>query len=325
MISLTDLQKRIVRAAQLNAGRSISEIAKVAQCPARAVQYHLTKLVADGVVKKAPFLNVYPLGYRYVNIYFSLGSAKSASLQDLTKFLCDAPQVSWCAELGGEFHLGVSILVRHMEEAKQLLNSLPEQLAALLYDRAYIYHTRLAVFPYKHLSSDISTHSSLEYGNEAHYDPSGPSIHTDELDLSILRFLSTTHETSGRAVARALGKPHATVESRMRRLEREGVIAGYWYLVDPSAIGRHAFKALLYVKGPQKATSDAIYDFSVRHPHIVYFIEGIGSWDLELGIDIEHPREIAAVHQDLLDNFGVVLNNVKIVPQFRVLRLCQFP
>ena len=59
----------------------------------------------------------------------------------------------------------------------------------------------------------------------------------DELDLSILRRLNENARQSYREIAKSLGVSISTVSNRVKRLEADGVVAGYVPVLDPKRIG----------------------------------------------------------------------------------------
>ena len=59
----------------------------------------------------------------------------------------------------------------------------------------------------------------------------------DELDVSILRRLNQDARQSYREIAKALGVSISTVSNRVKRLEADGVVAGYVPVLDPKRIG----------------------------------------------------------------------------------------
>lgn len=64
-----------------------------------------------------------------------------------------------------------------------------------------------------------------------------PAAKLDDLDRGILRQLNEDARRSYREIARALGVSIGTVSNRLKRLEAEGVVAGYIPLLDPKRMG----------------------------------------------------------------------------------------
>jgi Lrp/AsnC family transcriptional regulator, leucine-responsive regulatory protein len=67
--------------------------------------------------------------------------------------------------------------------------------------------------------------------------PPKPSVPLDELDVSLLRLLSSEARLSQRQLAVRLGVSAPTVGERMSRLERSGVIRGYAAQIDWEVAG----------------------------------------------------------------------------------------
>lgn len=315
---LSRLQREIIPLIQLNAQIQPQCVAKQLGVRERSVRYQISKLEKRGLIRAAPFLNIYPLGYRYVNLYFSVGCSQSSTVERLVQELINTPRVAWLAELGADFHYGLSLIVEQIEDVKEALDSLSRKFPAVFFEKSYAFHLHLIVFPAKLLVSHKLSFPALGYGGMAH------KFTADELDRQILAVMAAQGLTSGRAIARSLGRPHATVEHRLRRLEKEGVVAGYWHLMDISQLGYQTLKLLVYAKGHQYLMSQKLLEFARLHPNISYFIECLGSWDFELGLDVENASQVADVTRALYDSFGVMINTVKVVPMFRVLKWTQF-
>lgn len=58
----------------------------------------------------------------------------------------------------------------------------------------------------------------------------------DEVDLEILRLLQADGRATHAAIGKVVGLTGSSVYSRVRRMEREGVIRGYTTLIEPSAL-----------------------------------------------------------------------------------------
>ena len=317
-LKLSQLQREIIPLIQLDARLSLARIAEQLHAQERSVRYQIDKLEERGLIRKAPFLNIYPLGRRYVNLYFSLGGSHSSAVEKLIQTLQQTLRVSWLAELGGDFHFGLSLIVETIEDVKEALDSLSRKFPAVFFEKSYAFHVSLRVFPAKFLSARKFPFPHLGYG------ATGRLFDADELDRKILALMAAQGLFSGRAIARVLGRPHVTVESRIRRLEKEGVIAGYWTLFDVSKLGYQTFKILVYAKGHQYALAEKLSGFAEDQPHISYLIECLGSWDFELGLDVESNGQVAQVTRAMIDACGSMINTIKVVPMFRVLKWRQF-
>ncbi|MGH3249000.1 MAG: Lrp/AsnC family transcriptional regulator [Trebonia sp.] len=69
-------------------------------------------------------------------------------------------------------------------------------------------------------------------------------MHLDQLDLDLLNLLLEEPQAGMREYARVLGVARGTVQARVARLEREGVIAGHGPAISPARLG---FTVLAFV------------------------------------------------------------------------------
>ncbi|MGH3261876.1 MAG: Lrp/AsnC family transcriptional regulator [Trebonia sp.] len=69
-------------------------------------------------------------------------------------------------------------------------------------------------------------------------------MHLDQLDLELLNLLLEEPQAGMREYARVLGVARGTVQARLAKLEREGVIAGHAPAISP---GRLGFTVLAFI------------------------------------------------------------------------------
>lgn len=105
----------------------------------------------------------------------------------------------------------------------------------------------------------------------------------DELDTRILRLLLEQPRTSVREYARILGIARGTLQARLDRLEREGVITGVSPSLSPVALG-HPVLAFVHIEVTQGhldevgdgVASDPRSSRRIRSPAAA--ICSLGSW-----------------------------------------------
>ena len=77
-----------------------------------------------------------------------------------------------------------------------------------------------------------------------HTERSRQTVHLDQLDLDLLNLLLEEPQAGMREYARVLGVARGTVQARLARLEREGVIAGHAPAISLAGLG---FTVLAFV------------------------------------------------------------------------------
>jgi DNA-binding Lrp family transcriptional regulator len=316
---LRPIQCEILSLYKLNGNLSIKAAAKHLRTRESTVRYQLSNLIDRGLATRAPFLNIYPLGLRYLNMYFSTTGGAAADLEGLLGALIRSPRVSWLAEIGGDYHFGMACVVRHTEDVQQLFREIKPKSLELIFEKVFTTHLSLRMYPLKFLSSRKYPFPFIGYRRENEVPK------TDELELKILKCLSDDRITTGREVARRIGAPHSTVEDRLTRLERNKILTGTWLQVNFRMLGFQSYKLLLYTRGVHAALAIEMEKFCQEHPRVDSFIECIGEWDFEVGLVVEGPEQVTEITRALSDRFAASLHHIKTIPLFRVLKLSQFP
>jgi len=82
-------------------------------------------------------------------------------------------------------------------------------------------------------------------------------IELDRIDHKILDILQRQGRISNTELAEQIGLSMSPCSERVKRMEREGVIAGYYARVNPAAVGR---TILVFVEITLASKSDEVFD-----------------------------------------------------------------
>ena len=120
----------------------------------------------------------------------------------------------------------------------------------------------------------------------------------DDTDRQLIALLRDDARASVVTLARSLRVARATVQNRIGKLEREGVIVGYSVRLKPEAEA-HRIRAIMgiEVKGPR---GEAVLKLLRGHANVVALHTTNGRWDL-----------VAELRADTLEAFDKVLNAIR--------------
>lgn len=100
----------------------------------------------------------------------------------------------------------------------------------------------------------------------------------DDVDRRILDALSADARQPAAAIARKLGLARSTVQERLVRLERTGVIAGYTVRLGPAATGRAVTAHVAITVDPKRASAVVGALATIAEVRSVHTVSG--SYDL---------------------------------------------
>ncbi|MER8047942.1 Lrp/AsnC family transcriptional regulator [Streptomyces sp. NPDC094032] len=138
----------------------------------------------------------------------------------------------------------------------------------------------------------------------------------DELDTRVLRLLIEQPRTSVREYARILGVARGTVQARIDRLERDGVITATGPVLSPAALG-HPVLAFVHIEVTQ-GHLDEVGDALATVPEIVEAFSITGGGDLLTRVVARDAGHLEDVIQHLIQLPGVVRTRTEIALRERV-------
>ncbi len=138
----------------------------------------------------------------------------------------------------------------------------------------------------------------------------------DELDTRILRLLLEQPRTSVREYARLLGVARGTLQARLDRLEREGVITGTAPSLSPAALA-HPVLAFVHIEVTQ-GHLDEVGEALAGVPEIVEAFSITGGGDLLTRVVARDNAHLEDVVQKLISLPGVVRTRSEVVLRERV-------
>ncbi|MEX3968437.1 Lrp/AsnC family transcriptional regulator [Paraburkholderia sp. EG286B] len=122
----------------------------------------------------------------------------------------------------------------------------------------------------------------------------------DDVDRQLIALLRDNARLSVVALSKTLRIARATVQNRITRLEKDGVIIGYTVRLKP-AVERHRIRALMSI-AVQGNRATEVVKLLRGHPSVVSIHSTNGRWDL-----------VVELHADSLEQFDRVLGAVRLV------------
>ena len=123
-------------------------------------------------------------------------------------------------------------------------------------------------------------------------------IRLDATDQALLAVLRGNARLPVVDIARRLGVSRATVQNRMKRLEKSGVVLGYTVSVRPE-VEPHPVRALMSIAVDSRDEKAVIGELR-GNPNVVAVHHTTGRWDL-----------IAEIRTDTLANFNAIVGDVR--------------
>ena len=122
----------------------------------------------------------------------------------------------------------------------------------------------------------------------------------DDTDRELLALLRVDARMPVATLATKLKVARGTVQNRMKRLERDGVIVGYTVRVKPQAEA-HRIRALMTIVVEGNRGAEVLHALR-GHPNVTGLHSTNGRWDL-----------VAELRADSLEAFDRALGNIRLI------------
>ena len=108
-------------------------------------------------------------------------------------------------------------------------------------------------------------------------------------------------------------------------MEKKGIIQSHRALINLSKINRKFYKALIKLDNPTKEEEKKLYSFCSQHNFVVYLVEVLGEWQLEIETEVESQEEFTELLRKIRNEFQDLILDYEILQVTKEHKLNYFP
>jgi len=305
---INDKEVKILLNFELNADKKTKDIAQKLNYKEHSVIYTLHKLKQEKLIELQPFIDMFALGYQDYALYFSHSLTNSEDIKKLDDYLVNHYLTSCVVKMGGDYNYGVMMYSKNIKNFLNFLEEVSQKFPNVFFHKSFSIRTSFTRFNRNYLNKETKKeYIKMNYEQQEKI---------DELDKQILNQLGKTPTQSDRTLAQIMNLPTSSINNRLRKLRQKKILRNNNYLVNTNKLNIHTYELFLYTKGLESQQKKELFDFYQREPHVIHFLECIGEWDFEIGIEAKSPEQAQMVINSLYEKFGNFLHTVKSIPIF---------
>lgn len=299
---------KILRELDVNARKPLSSMAKKLRCDKGVIQYRLKRLLNGGVIKKfVTQVSLAELGIFAGKIYFRLAGYSQEELDGIHKSLIADQQVVWIAKGEGTWDLMIGTYIKSIEEFVKFKKRMLSEFSKFITDYVVLFiengHSSQRVYlPEDHKKTPKKV---KEYIGEK-------KTEVDEKDLTILRRIANDARASHLEISKNLGMNVKTVTSRIKRLEKEGVIQGYVTFIDPKKLSLQFYKICISTKVEEKKVNSLV-NYCLEQREALHIIESLGPWEVEVELEVKSTEDLYRFNHDLRNKFPDLITRIDTI------------
>lgn len=286
------------------------------------IQYRIDRLVNRGILKFfLGYINFAKLGYVAYGLNICTQRMTRAQEKTFIEFFVDHPYCVYLTRTGGTYDYVADILARDPISLMDLVTEITNTFGDFLYRQDIVTRIHATHFAKQYLLDAAKPPKpSTYFGGKI-----DERVKIDQTDDTILRILAKNARVKLVDIADQIDLSDTAVSQRMKRMEKAGLITGYFAWIEPQSFGYQSINLLLKHQTFRAEDEERLFEFCRVHRHITWLLKTLGLWDFEINVDVKGQEELQEVVYELKDKFPGLIQRIEFAPIFRTLKYSQYP
>jgi len=291
MVKIDQYDRKILGQLDQDSRLSAAKIGKAIQLPKESVTYRIKRLLKSGVIVYFnTLINASMFGHSYYRVSIKLHQHTKKDEDAIISFLLDQRTCTNIRVTDGPYDLVFMSIHENAREFSEFISRLGKKLQDKIIVRNISLITRSQKFNQKVLLESPPSKVVM-----LHDKPSAQGI--DYNDMKILKYLALKGRSKLTEIGIATKLKPGIVRYRMKKLEKQGIIAGYSTLLDFEKLGYNFVQIDFSFEDPQISAS--VLEFFDMTCRLIRSYEVLGKYDLSVELYIESDKEL----RGMLDSF----------------------
>lgn len=295
MVDLDNLDRRIMFELDLNCRASAAAIGKKLRRSKETVNFRIKRLIDEGFIKGFYTIsNTSKLGRFYYKLYVKFKDTTPDKETEIFAYLQQQPHIAYLADVEGAYDCVLLVMVRGAKDMTDFLYPFMKKYGD------YVLQKDLLLFLTTHRMNQRFLYAGKE-SKDWYYPVEIGSYTLDSLDRKILREISSNARLSLIELARKTGQEPQTIQYRLRKLEKEGIILAYVTSPNFDKLGFQFSQLNISLKEP--TMKKQIIEYFRSTDKCWFAIEALGKYDLIVEMHVKNNDELRGIIDDFRKKF----------------------
>ena len=306
-IKIDAYDKKILFELDRNARQSNAKIAKTVCLSKQVVGFRIKRLLKENVVSSFyTVIDISKLGFTIHKTFLRLQNLNSEKEHELITFLKNHKNVVWVASCDGKFDLVFGTWAKDMAFLDKTLKEINKEFGDYISERqiATIIHGEYFVRNYlveKKKQSD---------SRESFFGSTPSAIEMDKTNWDVLKALGENARATAVYIGKKIKVSADTVSQRIKK--------HYNLVPNEETFPFLHYKILIGLRNTSEGRENALVEFCRKHPHIVYVVNALGSWEFEIDIEVESAEQLREILMEIKTNFNDILKDYSTLHIYKV-------
>jgi len=302
MLNIKD--KKILYELDVNGFQSNSEIGKKVRLSKQVTGYRINKLEEDKIIRKIySIYHLNKLGYTGFKVYFQMQNLDNE--KKLINYFNENKNIIWFGIYEGRFDFVISVFAKNKVEFDKILGKIISDLKENIIDFEIASYSGILALKKDYLV-EKRTEDKFSY-----FEENDKICELDKIDKIILKKLAENSRETSVDLAKITNLSPDTIINRIKKLKKNKIILGSRVMLDKRKLGIVEFKILLKLKNYNEGIHRKFIEFSKLNKNIVAYIKCIGTWNVELDIEMLDINEFHDLLNKIKTEFSDSIKSIE--------------
>ena len=222
--------------------------------------------------------------------------------EEFVTFLKGIDTVGWLASTIGKWDIVVAIFTKDISEFNATLDEIYTRYGKYIKDKTFIIDISAFSCKNKFLSQEENELDDEYYGSDK-------IVKLDKNDMRLLKLLDEDVRRSALDISKKIGVRFDTVQRKIKKLKKKGVIQGFKIKVDPSVFGHEWHLVLFELNAINDLERQKFVQKLRKHKHVVFIINTIGNWNMMVDVHVRGSNHFQEFIEELKEEFGNMIKS----------------
>lgn len=300
--------KKILFELDKNSRIHLSELAKKVRLSKEVVFHRINNLIKRGfIIRFQTIISTYRLGYQSYKIYFKLQNLTNEIKQQIQDFFMQNNMVYWIGNCQGRWDLIIAVWSKSISEFGNFEDEILNKFSNYILEKEVSISRKSIQFNRRWFYNDKKGPIETTFGEELE------ETKLKKIDLEILKYLANNSRIKIIDLAKKLNVSITVIRYRLKQLEKNKVILGYKYALNPKLLNYETCKALISFKDITAEKRKALVNYAKLNPNMINIVLTIGSWDMEIELEVKNFEEYYNIMNDIQEKHADIIKNYESV------------
>ncbi len=303
-IKLDLKDKKILFELDKDSSAPLSNIARKVGLSKEVVFHRINNLLKNNVILRfQTIVSTYRLGYRSYKFYFKLQNINASIRKRIEDYFQKKKLVYWIGNCQGRWDMIIAFWAKDIKEIGEFEDDILNKFSQYIQERTLSISRKSMQYNRRWFYNDKKEIIETGFGEDLE------EVELDEIDIEILKHLANNARIKIVDLAESIDASVTVVAYRIKQMEKNKVILGYKYALNPKAFDYETCKAFISLKNANQEKRNKLINYCKSLSNVLNIVLTIGQWDMEIEFEVKNFDEYYKIISNVQEKFKDIIKS----------------